>query len=99
MASLTIRNLDERVKQDLRMQAAARGISMEEQARRALAESLSRKASFENPAQKVPTADQKRKAADVMAWIRSLPKGKPLDQRYVTLDHKTVSDMISDGEL
>lgn len=33
MASLTIRNLDEAVKQGLRLRAAKRGVSMEEEAR------------------------------------------------------------------
>ncbi|HZS65382.1 MAG TPA: plasmid stabilization protein [Xanthobacteraceae bacterium] len=36
MASLTIRNLDERVKTQLRMRAAKHGRSMEEEARRLL---------------------------------------------------------------
>ena len=38
MSSLTIRNLDDRVKQRLRTRAAASGRSMEEEARIALAE-------------------------------------------------------------
>ena len=36
MASLTIRNLDEAVKQGLRLRAAERGVSMEEEARAVL---------------------------------------------------------------
>ena len=36
MASITIRNLDERVKRRLRVRAATRGCSMEEEARRIL---------------------------------------------------------------
>ena len=36
MASLTIRNLDERVKAMLRLEAARHGLSMEEEARRIL---------------------------------------------------------------
>ena len=36
MSSLTIRNLDDNVKQSLRQRAAARGVSMEEEARFAL---------------------------------------------------------------
>lgn len=40
MATLTIRNLDENVKRALRVRAAERGVSMEEEARRRLAESL-----------------------------------------------------------
>ncbi len=41
MASLTIRKLDDRVKQALRMRAAQNGHSMEEEARAVLEESLS----------------------------------------------------------
>ncbi len=40
MASITIRNLDERLKGRLRMQAASRGRSMEEEARRILQAAL-----------------------------------------------------------
>lgn len=36
MASLTIRQLDDGIKQRLRRRAAARGVSMEEEARRAI---------------------------------------------------------------
>jgi plasmid stability protein len=40
MATLTIRNLDEHVKRELRKRAAERGVSMEQEARDRLAESL-----------------------------------------------------------
>ena len=40
MATLTIRNLDENVKRELRKHAAERGVSMEQEARDRLAESL-----------------------------------------------------------
>ena len=40
MASLTIRNLDESVKRELRKRAAERGVSMEQEARDRLAESV-----------------------------------------------------------
>ncbi len=42
MSSLMIRNLDESVKQALRKRAAERGVSMEQEARDALAESIAR---------------------------------------------------------
>lgn len=42
MAALTIRNLDETVKSQLRIAAAREGVSMEEQARRILRDSLAR---------------------------------------------------------
>jgi phosphopantothenoylcysteine decarboxylase/phosphopantothenate--cysteine ligase len=38
MATLTIRNLDEGVKQELRKRAAARGVSMEQEVRTIIAE-------------------------------------------------------------
>ncbi|MCU0830926.1 MAG: hypothetical protein MUC58_05330 [Rhizobiaceae bacterium] len=89
MASLTIRNLDENVKKALRIRAAERGVSMEEEARDALCRALG-----------VGQAAPKRKTAEeIMAWVRAQPKGEPLDPRYVMLDHKTLTDMISDGEL
>jgi plasmid stability protein len=40
MTSLTIRNLDESIKQRLRMRAARHGVSMEEEVRRILKEAL-----------------------------------------------------------
>ena len=40
MAVLTIRNIDDRVKSELRVQAARHGCSMEEEARRILAHAL-----------------------------------------------------------
>lgn len=40
MGTLTIRNLDDTVKAKLRLAAAARGVSMEEEARRRLKESV-----------------------------------------------------------
>jgi antitoxin FitA len=41
VATLTIRKLDEDIKSRLRLSAASRGVSMEEEARRRLRESLS----------------------------------------------------------
>ena len=42
MAVLTIRNVDEAIKQSLRIRAAQHGVSMEEEARRILREALVR---------------------------------------------------------
>jgi plasmid stability protein len=42
MANLTIRNVDDRTKQTLRVRAARHGVSMEEEARRILKEALGR---------------------------------------------------------
>ena len=40
MATLTIRNLDERIKRELRKRAAIRGVSMEQEVRDTLADSI-----------------------------------------------------------
>ena len=53
MASITIRNLDDDVKTKLRMQAAEKGRSMEEEARLILAEAVAREAA---PAKGLGTA-------------------------------------------
>src|SRR6201999_2663616 len=42
MGTLTIRNLDDRVKQKLRERAAARGVSMEQEARKIIGEVVER---------------------------------------------------------
>ena len=42
MATLTIRNMDDSIKQSLRIRAAQHGVSMEEEARRILREALVR---------------------------------------------------------
>jgi len=42
MAALTIRNMDEAIKQSLRIRAAQHGVSMEEEARRILRDALVR---------------------------------------------------------
>lgn len=43
MATLTIRNLDDRVKQELRKRAAARDVSMEQEARDTLEQSVGKR--------------------------------------------------------
>ena len=53
MASMTIRNLDEDIKQRLRVQAAEHGRSMEEEARAILRTALSEAASPTNLAQAI----------------------------------------------
>ena len=58
MATLTIRDLDEGVKRKLRLRAAEHGVSMEEEARRLLAEAVQRK-----PSRKRFTADDLKKFA------------------------------------
>lgn len=98
MASLTIRNLDENVKRALRVRAAARGVSMEEEARLALASHIHDQsktdAVFQNRIVK-----KRMTPEELLAWADSLPKARPVDPRYETLDHKALSDMLWDGEL
>lgn len=53
MASLTIRNLDESLKADLRLRAARHGCSMEEEARRILRQTLARGAPAGSLAQRI----------------------------------------------
>ncbi len=54
MGSLTIRKLDDDIKTRLRLSAAAKGISMEEEARRRLKESLN----LPGPIKKKPTVEE-----------------------------------------
>jgi len=68
MAALTIRNVDDAIKSALRVQAAQRGVSMEEEARRILREALTRSST---PA---PMGDcLLRRFADVASDDFSLP--------------------------
>jgi antitoxin FitA len=80
MASITIRNIDEGVKQALRLQAARKGRSMEEEARVILAHSVG----------EASTASPPRTMADVMKTVQALvaeaggfdiviEKGPPVD--------------------
>ena len=64
MASITIRKLDERVKQGLRVQAASNGLSMEEQARAILADAVM----VERARSKQP----QRTMADVLMEVHAL---------------------------
>lgn len=88
MASLTIRNLDERVKQTLRVRAAARGISMEAEARRVLATDAG---IYENK--------PKMTAEGFKKWLDALPMGEPADLEIDKMDLKTLTDKMWDGEL
>ena len=56
MASLTVRNLDENVKRELRKRAAESGVSMEQEARDRLAESVE----CCRAARRLPSADVER---------------------------------------
>lgn len=88
MATLTIRNVPDEVKHELRLAAAARGVSMEQEARDRLAKrEISRDAA------------RKATSEELLALGRSLLDGPPLDPRFRTLSQKEISDLVSDGEL
>lgn len=69
MATLTIRNLDDHVKQALREQAARHGVSMEEEVRTLLAKA-------------VGSGKHRITAADIMQFARK--PDTPFDQKAVT---------------
>lgn len=74
MGTLTIRNLDEAAKRKLRGRAAARGVSMEQEARRILAEGLR-----DLP----PATGRKLTVEEILAFGRRLPK-IDFDQKQVS---------------
>ena len=87
MASITIRNLDEHVKQNMRLQAAMHGVSMEEEARLTLGEKYGR-------------LNKKIKSiAELDLLIASLNIGGVIDPAIEAMDHKTLTDKMWDGEL
>jgi plasmid stability protein len=53
MAALTIRNIDEAIKQSLRIRAAKHGVSMEEEARRILRHALQQASSQQSLGQRL----------------------------------------------
>ena len=87
MATLTIRNVPEEVKRDLRLAAAERGVSMEQEARDRLARQAGAKT------RNKPTAE------DILGMARALKDIEPLDPRYKTLSQKEISDLVSEGKL
>lgn len=70
MGTLTIRNLDDAVKQKLRERAAARGVSMEQEARDVLSNAM------ERPVRKKPSIDE------ILALGVKPPE--PIDQKKLT---------------
>jgi plasmid stability protein len=71
MGTLTIRNLDDAVKRELRKRAAERGVSMEQEARDTLARGIATE-----PKRRKPLAEELRKLAVT-------PK-EPFDQKKVS---------------
>ena len=72
MAVLTIRNVDDTIKSALRIQAAQRGVSMEEEARRILREELTRASPSTPMGQRLL-----RRFADVASDEFALPQRQP----------------------
>ena len=89
MATLTIRNLDEDVKREIRKAAAERGVSMEQEVRDRLT------AAFGKVAEKRPPL---RTTDDILRMVRGLRDEKPLDPMYKELSHKELTDALWDEE-
>ena len=85
MGSLTIRKLDDDIKTKLRLSAAAKGISMEEEARSLISAAV-------RPVNSAPSAIS---ATEIIARAKALPQEAPQDARYATMPHKELSNVIS----
>jgi plasmid stability protein len=94
MASLTIRNLDENVKRALRIRAAARGVSMEEEARRLLVKAVVQP----SDAAAAMSHSPEDKAKAIMGKLAFMRKNARVDPDHAFTDQKTLSDLVSDGE-
>ena len=77
MASLTIRNIDESLKRQLRMIAAENGRSMEEEARQILKHFLLEKKSSSGIGTKIAKRFAAVGGVDLPEIRRSLPRGLP----------------------
>ena len=84
MGSLTIRKLDDATKTKLRLKAAAKGISMEEEARTLIASALG--AGTKSPS--------RISAAEILRRARALPEEAPLDLRSSMMTHKELTDAM-----
>lgn len=85
MATLTIRNVPEHVKNALRVGAAHNGNSLEEDLRRRLTEIV---AAQEGPASQIDADEIMRRAAE-------LATDEPVDLRFKHFSQKELSDAIS----
>lgn len=77
MSTLTIRNLDETVKQNLRISAAKHGRSMEEEARRILRRALVPKEGDKGLGTRIHERFSKFGGADIKLPERSMPRPAP----------------------
>lgn len=78
MAALTIRNVDEALKQSLRLRAAQHGVSMEEEARRILREALLRASPSQPLGQRLRQRFAEVADADFALPTRQLPRTPPM---------------------
>jgi antitoxin FitA len=79
MASLTIRNLDEGLKNTLRMSAAANKRSMEEEARQILSRFLLQKKSTSGIGSRIANRFAAAGGVELPPVPRTLPRRSPLD--------------------
>ncbi|TCS98721.1 hypothetical protein EDC36_104145 [Tepidimonas ignava] len=77
MAALTIRNVDDAIKQSLRIRAAQHGVSMEEEARRILREALGCAARSQPLGQRLKQRFAEVAATDFELPARQLPRRPP----------------------
>src|SRR5688500_10099618 len=93
MAVLTIRRLDDGVKQRLRLRAAARGISVEEAARQLLGESVDSNA----PGRTIPAAPRSQPTPDGRRRAKSAGPSLAEGMAHGSLAGKTILLVISGG--
>lgn len=79
MSTLTIRNLDEEVKRDLRISAARRGVSMEQEARDRLRQPLQSRHDKSAVAQQDGEWKLEASLEDILAFGRK--PARPIDQK------------------
>ena len=77
MASLTLRNIDDSLKESLRMRAAANGRSMEEEARQILRQGLLRRRCTEGLGTRIAKRFAAADGVDLQVPERSAPRPSP----------------------
>jgi plasmid stability protein len=77
MATLTIRNIDETTKRNLRLHAAKHGCSMEEEARRILREALASQDIRKGLGSRIHQRFSKIGGFDMPLALRSMPRQAP----------------------
>ena len=78
MASLTIRNLDESIKENLRLSAARHGRSMEEEVRQILQQSLLRERASPGLGSRIAQRFSSAGGVDLPAVPRTIPRPPPV---------------------